>query len=86
MYKENFKELLPNYLRFVEGVVDSEDIPLNVSRESVQATRVMVNLKKLVTSKVIDTLKRLDKNLRMHIHLENNVLFNKAKAMADNLP
>lgn len=55
------KDLLPEYFRFVEGVVDSEDIPLNVSRESVQATRVMVNLKKLVTSKVIDTLKRLDK-------------------------
>jgi molecular chaperone HtpG len=57
------KDLLPEYFQFVEGVVDSEDIPLNVSRESVQATRVMVNLKKLVTSKVIDTLKRLDKKI-----------------------
>ncbi len=56
------KDLLPEYFSFVEGVVDSEDIPLNVSRESVQATRIMVNLKKLVTSKVIDTLKRLAKN------------------------
>lgn len=55
------KDLLPEYFNFVQGVVDSEDIPLNVSRESVQATRIMVNLKKLVTSKVIDTLKKLAK-------------------------
>jgi molecular chaperone HtpG len=58
------KDLLPEYFSFVEGVVDSEDIPLNVSRESVQATRIMVNLKKVVTSKVIDTLKKLAKDDR----------------------
>ena len=53
------KDLLPEYLDFIQGVVDSEDIPLNVSRESIQSTRIMAQLKKLVTSKVIDTLKKL---------------------------
>jgi HSP90 family molecular chaperone len=59
LIQEYNKDLLPEYLDFVQGVVDSEDIPLNVSRESIQSTRVMAQLKKLVTSKVIDTLKKL---------------------------
>lgn len=45
LIKENFKDLLPNYLRFIEGVVDSEDIPLNVSREMVQATPLLEKIK-----------------------------------------
>ncbi len=55
-------DLLPEYLQFVQGVVDSEDLPLNVSRESVQANRVMANLKKTLTSKVLGELKRMAKN------------------------
>ncbi len=53
------KDLLPQYFRFVQGVVDSEDLPLNVSRETIQSTKLMVNLKKLVTGKVVETLKKL---------------------------
>ncbi len=56
------RDLLPEYLTFVQGVVDSEDLPLNVSRESVQSNRVMAQLRKLVTGKVIDTLKKLGKD------------------------
>lgn len=59
LIQEYNKDLLPEYLGFVQGVVDSEDIPLNVSRESVQATRVMNHLKKLVTAKVLEALKKL---------------------------
>jgi len=59
LIQEYNKDLLPEYLGFVQGVVDSEDLPLNVSRESVQSNRVMAQLKKLVTSKVLDTLKKL---------------------------
>ena len=56
------KDLFPDYYNFVQGVVDSEDLPLNVSRESVQSNRVMAQLKKLVTNKITDTLKALAKD------------------------
>lgn len=59
LISEYSKDLLPEYFRFIQGVVDSEDLPLNVSRESVQSNRVMAQLKKLVTSKVTDMLKKL---------------------------
>lgn len=62
LIQEYTKDLLPEYLQFVQGVVDSEDLPLNVSRESVQANRVMANLKKTLTSKVLGDLKRMAKN------------------------
>lgn len=62
MIQEYCKDLLPEYFEFVQGVVDSEDLPLNVSRESVQSNKLMGQLKKLVTSKVIDTLKALAKD------------------------
>src|SRR5690606_10184751 len=61
LIQEYNTDLLPEYLQFVQGVVDSEDLPLNVSRESVQANRVMVNLKKTLTNKVLSELKRLAK-------------------------
>jgi len=53
------KDLLPGYLRFIEGVVDSEDIPLNVSREMVQSSRVMGTIKSLLTRKVLDKLREM---------------------------
>jgi molecular chaperone HtpG len=62
LIQEYNKDLLPEYLPFVQGVVDSEDIPLNVSRESVQANRIMANLRKVVTSKVLDSLAKLAKD------------------------
>jgi molecular chaperone HtpG len=56
------KDLLPEYLRFVQGVVDSEDLPLNVSRETVQATGLMARLKKVVTGQVMKELENLAKH------------------------
>jgi HSP90 family molecular chaperone len=64
MIQDYSKDLLPEYLSFVQGVVDSEDLPLSVSRETVQATKIMANLKKTLTSKVLSELKRLLKNKR----------------------
>ncbi len=56
------KDLLPDYLRFVQGVVDSEDLPLNVSRETVQSSGLMPRLKKALTNQVIKELETLAKN------------------------
>ncbi len=59
LIQECSKDLLPQYFRFVEGVVDSEDLPLNVSREAVQASAVIARMKKALTRKVIDSLRDL---------------------------
>ncbi len=49
--------LLPPWLRFVQGVVDTEDLPLNVSREMLQATPVLARIRKAVTNRVLGELK-----------------------------
>ncbi|MFO7632335.1 MAG: molecular chaperone HtpG [Caldilinea sp.] len=59
LIQEHNKELLPEYLRFVEGVVDSEDLPLNVSRETVQSNPVTRQLRKALTSRLLRDLKNL---------------------------
>ncbi len=51
------KDLLPPYFRFIQGVVDAEDLPLNVSRESVQASAVISRINKILTNQVIQKLK-----------------------------
>jgi molecular chaperone HtpG len=59
LIQEYCKDLLPNHFRFVQGVVDSEDLPLNVSRETVQSNKVMERIKTALTHKLIDELKKL---------------------------
>lgn len=54
------KELLPPYLRFVRGVIDSEDLPLNVSRELLQENRVMANIKQNSVKKILQAIKKLE--------------------------
>lgn len=56
LIQEYNKDLLPNYFRFVEGLVDSEDIPLNVSRESVQANLVMNRIGRVLRRRLIGAL------------------------------
>jgi len=55
------KELLPVYLRFVRGVIDSEDLPLNVSREILQQNRVMTNIRSASVKKILGELADLAK-------------------------
>ncbi len=59
---DHCEQLIPEYLRFVQGVVDSSDLPLNVSREILQANRHVEVIKKNVTKKVLDTLADMKKN------------------------
>ncbi|MDR3330988.1 MAG: molecular chaperone HtpG [Synergistaceae bacterium] len=53
------RDLIPEYMRFVKGVVDSEDLPLNVSRELLQQDRQTAMIKRGLTRKVLDSLKRM---------------------------
>jgi len=53
------KELLPTYLRFVNGIIDSEDLPLNVSREILQENRILANIKQNATKKILQAIKKL---------------------------
>lgn len=62
LIQEYSKDVLPEYYRFIQGVVDTEDLPLNVSRETIQANRIMVTLKKLITSKITGSLEKLAKD------------------------
>ncbi len=60
--QERNKDLLPAYLRFIEGVVDSDDIPLNVSRELVQNHRIIHKIKSVLTRKVLQRLAHMAEN------------------------
>jgi molecular chaperone HtpG len=53
------KELLPTYLRFLRGVIDSEDLPLNVSREILQQNRVMLNIRTSSVKKILGEFTRI---------------------------
>ena len=53
------RELLPSYLRFVRGVIDSEDLPLNVSREILQQNRILENIKSQSVKKLLGEFKKL---------------------------
>jgi molecular chaperone HtpG len=53
------KELLPPYLRFVKGIIDSEDLPLNISRELLQENRILANIKQNSVKKILGAIKKL---------------------------
>jgi len=62
------KELMPTYLRFVRGVIDSEDLPLNVSREILQKNQILEKIKKNSTKKILTELKKLlDSDMKKYI-------------------
>jgi molecular chaperone HtpG len=56
MVMENCEDLLPRYLRFIKGVVDSADLPLNISRQTLQQDRHITQIRKWLTKKILDAL------------------------------
>ena len=59
---DDSKELLPQYLRFVRGIIDSEDLPLNVSREILQQNKVLTSIKTASVKKILSELKNIATN------------------------
>jgi len=53
------KELLPTYLRFIKGIIDSEDLPLNVSRELLQSNKILANIKQSSTKRILKAIGKL---------------------------
>lgn len=62
LVQDDSQDLLPEYLRFLYGVVDSADLPLNVSRETLQDHKLIPKLKKVLTKKVLDHLAELSES------------------------
>ncbi len=64
MIMENCEDLLPPFLRFVKGVVDSADLPLNISRETLQQDRHITHMRKWLTGKILKALEELKRDER----------------------
>lgn len=58
---DNFEDMMPKYLSFIRGMVDSDDLPLNVSRETLQQHKLLKVIKKKLVRKTLDMIKKIEK-------------------------
>ena len=56
---DDFQDMMPKYLAFIKGVVDSDDLPLNVSRETLQQHKLLKVIRKKLVRKALDMIKKI---------------------------
>lgn len=78
------KELLPPYLRFVRGIIDSEDLPLNVSREILQQNRILTAIKTASVKKLLSEFKKLAENAKKEAPSDGNAAADKKAEVGKN--
>lgn len=59
LINEEFEELMPKYLNFIKGIVDSDDLPLNVNRESIQQVKMLKHMSRKLVRKALDLIKKM---------------------------
>lgn len=70
MIMEKCEDLLPHYLRFIRGIVDAADLPLNISRQRLQQDHHITLIRKRITRKILDTLQELfDKDYEQYLNV-----------------
>jgi len=62
LIQDTFDDIVPKYLNFIRGVIDSDDLPLNVNRESLQQNKILKTISKKITKKILDMITELSKN------------------------
>ncbi len=72
MFITDDAEMLPSWLRFIQGIVDTEDLPLNVSREMLQSTPVLARIRKALVNRVMTELQKLSEDQEKYEKFWNN--------------